>query len=424
MLDDRDRASPKRRRLLRRLMALTAASGLLFPSPVQAQEGPVSLGGGVFVGYAFGAKPGVEWGFEAFATYLYGGVGCSDAQRYGLGPLVQVAVIGTDDPRITLAVQGGGEVARPPQGLNTAFSGELGATYRFGDTPGFGIHTGLALEVFLVNAALRRQWLLDENAITGGVRILPTYGSPGSCIVGRPLRTQTGVARVGDRARSVGANFSANEKAGPREHAGRAWERDAQYECASVPAFLQLAADLLAHGAPDSLVERALSAAEDEIAHAALCADMASQYLGHRVWPTLPDSLGQAPQRGVSSLTRLAVESWLDGCVAEGAAAARAARAARRASEPVARAAQVRIACDEARHADLGWSILQWTVDRGGSHVRDAIRAHGDTEVASAEDIGGLERYGRLGAAEMNAVADRHVERSRRRLARFLDPQP
>ena len=80
----------------------------------------------------------------------------------------------------------------------------------------------------------------------------------------------------------------------------------------------------------------------------------------------------------------------------------------------------MRIARDEARHADLGWRILRWAIDRGGSDVREAVRAHSDAENAGSDDIGGLERYGRLGAAEVDALSERHVARSRRLLERAL----
>jgi hypothetical protein len=138
-----------------------------------------------------------------------------------------------------------------------------------------------------------------------------------------------------------------------------------------VPAFLQLAAELLAHDAPLSLVERALDAACDEVRHASACAAMASRLLGYHVWPTLPE----LRSRPTPSLVRLAVESWLDGCLGEGAAAKRAARDALAAGEGRTRGVWARIAEDESRHAELGWDILGWTVARAGSAARDAIGA-------------------------------------------------
>jgi len=340
----------------------------------------------------------------------------------GFGPLVQFALIGLGDPRITVALTAGREVTRPYHGaLGSALKAELGGTYRFGDRPGFGIHTGLAFE-YLFNVSVRRQWLLGDNAVGGGIRFPPGFHEwPTPSVVGRPLRTRHGLARIDERARSVGA---ASSNLGPKNEmtalAGRAWARDAQYECASIPAFLQLARELLAHGAPESLVEQTLTAAEDEIVHAKLCADMASRYLRARVWPTLPQGVEQAAPRGGSNTIRLATESWLDGCLAEGAAAARAARAARLACDPVAKVVQQNIARDEARHAELGWNILKWTMRSGGADVRDAVSALAGTALTPGGDVDGCECYGRLGQPETRAVTERHFARSRDRLEQML----
>jgi hypothetical protein len=71
------------------------------------------------------------------------------------------------------------------------------------------------------------------------------------------------------------------------------------------------------------------------------------------------------------------VESWLDGCLGEGAAAKRAAREVLVARDARTRAVWARIAEDESRHAELAWDILGWTIDRAGSAARDAVGAAG-----------------------------------------------
>jgi hypothetical protein len=407
---------------MRRLAFVSAAASILFPAVAQADD---TTGGGIFCGYAFGERTGFEWGFEAFFMKHTGGPtsgGSATSLTSGLGPLVQFALIGLSDPRISVALTAGSEVTRPYQGaLGSALKAELGGTYRFGDRPGFGIHTGLAFE-YLFYVSVRRQWLLGDNAVGGGIRFPPGFHEwPPPSQAGRPLRTRHGLARIDERARSIGA---ASSTLGPKNEmtalAGRAWERDAQYECASIPAFLQLARELLTHGAPESLVEQALSAAEDEIVHAKLCADLASRYLRARVWPTLPQGVEQAEPRAGSNMIRLATESWLDGCLAEGAAAARAARAAGLAWDPVAKVVQQNIARDEARHAELGWNILKWTMRSGGADVRDAVSALAGTEFSPSADVDGSERYGRLGKAETRDVTERHFARSRDRLHQML----
>jgi hypothetical protein len=404
-----------------RLAVLSAATSVLFPSGAQAQE-RLTPSAGVFFGYAFGERTGFEWGFEAFV--MQHTRDNSSLLTSGFGPLVQFALIDLRDPRITIALTAGSELSRTSYGaVGTALKAELGTTYRFGDRPGFGIHTGLTFE-YLFNLSVRRQWLLNDNWVGGGVRFPPGFHEwPTAPIVGRPLRTRFGLARVEERGRSIGTASSSSQATNEiAAVAGRAWERDAQYECASIPAFLQLASELLAHGAPASLIEQALSAAEDEIVHAKLCADMASRFLRARIWPTLPEGVELAARRGGSSMIQLATESWLDGCLAEGAAAARAARAAHLASDSVAKGVQQRIARDEARHADLGWNLLKWTTRSGGADVRDAVGALAGADFTpSGGDVEGCERYGRLGQRETRRVTERHVARSRQRLEHLLD---
>src|SRR6185503_20150251 len=163
--------------------------------------------------------------------------------------------------------------------------------------------------------------------------------------------------------------------------------------------------------------EAALAAAEDEMVHARISADLASRYLGTRVWPTLPDVPPRAPLAGRAGLIRLTTESWLDGCLVEGMAAERALVASRLAIDGGARTAQCAIARDEARHAELGWNILRWAAKAGGDDAGDAVRALRNAEVPAAEgDHAGFERYGCLGVRQINEVAERHAVKSRRRL--------
>jgi hypothetical protein len=239
------------------------------------------------------------------------------------------------------------------------------------------------------------------------------------------LRTEAGLARIASRGHRSGSASCENARTTDpwRELAGHAWERDAQYECASVPAFLDLAESLLACDAPLELVEQALNAACDEIAHAQICAVLASRYLGETISPTMPSAPRRAPVGGQSGLIRLALESWIDGCLGEGAAAWQAARTRKLATDPVARDALDRIAADETRHAELGWQVLHWAVKSGGADACDAVRSLRDVEPAPAkpaEFSDGIESLGRLSSDEMNAVTEVNLIASRRRLDRCL----
>src|SRR4051812_39178148 len=63
------------------------------------------------------------------------------------------------------------------------------------------------------------------------------------------------------------------------------WTRAAQMEHASVAAFSRFSLQLLAVGAPPSLLQDAHRAALDEITHAELCFSLATSYAGHGIGP-------------------------------------------------------------------------------------------------------------------------------------------
>jgi len=177
--------------LVKGLLALAAASVVLFLAPVRAEAQGMPFpppqtvqwtgGLGVFVGYAMGARPGVEWGFELFATRLTRPhlTNCDDGSRAGFGPLAQLAVVGTRHPRITLALQGGGQLASN----GAALTGAIGGTFRGGEDPGFGIHLAAMPEFNFFSVAGQTELLLDDYAVVGGLRMLPTYGYSFACVV-------------------------------------------------------------------------------------------------------------------------------------------------------------------------------------------------------------------------------------------------
>jgi hypothetical protein len=203
-----------------------------------------------------------------------------------------------------------------------------------------------------------------------------------------------------------------------------AWARDASAECASITAFLQLALDLLANGAPDDLVAAALDAAEDEARHAHACAAMAGRWLRRPFRPQLPPIPLRAPHAGDhDAIARLAIESWLDGALGEGAAAARALAAARQATDDRSRSIQRRIAADEARHAALGWRVLGWALALGDPSVAERVRARRDVEPFAPDEPSTTvtaARHGRLPADRAHSVTTRSAMASRAALDRAL----
>jgi hypothetical protein len=396
--------------------ALTSA----LPAGAHAQDPTFGLG--LFLGYNV-QRQGLEWGFEGFATFRSTSES-SDAARVGVGPLLQIGVLGAEDPRFTLALQGGSELARDL----LALSGELGVSYRVGERGGFGVHVGVVPEMTLVNLAMRYEFLLNEAWFGIGTRVMPTYGMPAylqsadsmeGWAVGRPLRAERG------RVLTTAALHAADgdESEARARLLGDAWARDAQLEYASVPAFVQLAYELTALRAPRALVQRALDAVRDESQHAAGCAALASSHLRHTVSPTLPKYTPRPILACRAGLIRLAVESWVDGALVEGAAAQHAARAAELASPGPAQRLLRRIAVDERRHAELAWDILAWALTQAPEEARAALRSvseHAPRRLTETDAPPDLERYGRVGAPELDRIAQRHAAESRGRLSLLL----
>jgi hypothetical protein len=420
-----------RRRLWTRLSSLAALTAALFPHAAQAEQiGPASAGSigtftggaGAYLSFAFGEKLGVGYGVEAFGTFLLNHEpSCASGPRAGIGPMVQFGAVNWERPRLVVAAHGGGE---PGSRMGPWIDGELGATFRFGKHRGTGLHAGLAVGTpYLAYGFGRAEFFLKEYSVGAGARVFTPFGLPGSCMVGRPLRDDGGMAATCGAI--MGCQLGEPFDCESPEWVAQEWAQDAEFECASVAAFLQLAHELLMVNAPDHLIEEALIAAEQEIAHAALCAQVASRYAGRTVTPTLPAFSPRRPLGGEPGLVRLATESWLDGCVGEGAAAARAQVAARR-GDGLLRRTHRRIERDERSHAALGWGVLSWALEVGGAQVRDAVRSargvvpHEEERPQDRDAPADAAAHGRLSYDERQRIMVKHVNDSRVRLDRMV----
>lgn len=238
---------------------------------------------------------------------------------------------------------------------------------------------------------------------------------------GRPLRilgrATSGRARKRRDAWSEGVTPAFEGLDAPtRARLAEAWLSDARLEHAAVAAFARLTNDLLAVGAPPSLVEGASRAAADEVRHARACFALASAYAGVSHGPdALPEArLGALPASRRGLLTQLLRESVIDGVVGEGIAAETARAGAAAASDPVVRGVLEEIAREEGEHAALGRDIAAW--------ARAELGAEGDAlyEAALVEAtraplprvIEGLEAHGRPSRATYErARADVLAER-------------
>jgi hypothetical protein len=221
-------------------------------------------------------------------------------------------------------------------------------------------------------------------------------------------------------------NPAGDEVDDPRaaERAAIAAERleGARMEHASIHAFVRMAAELAAVGAPAALVEQARAAAEEEAEHTVICLALAG--VPAQLQP-LPPEAGR-PRFARSSREALAClgrEAWVDGCLGEGTAAARATLASAGARQPAVAQAERLIARDEGGHAELSWRVLEWVWREGHPAVRDAIaaaieEARPAAAAPTARDLDEefLATQGLLPAHLQERAADQVLDRAQARL--------
>ena len=127
-------------------------------------------------------------------------------------------------------------------------------------------------------------------------------------------------------------------------------------------------------GAPAALLDEALVAARDEIRHATLAYGLASAFGGDAVGPGPFETLGNLGVRTVT-LSSLASECFIDGCIGETVAALGASEARMRATPKAVRDALDVIVTDEARHAEFAYRIVAWALAEGGAPVRAQLES-------------------------------------------------
>lgn len=184
---------------------------------------------------------------------------------------------------------------------------------------------------------------------------------------GRPLRAEI------DGPPIVARSIAKATIGAPRDRrAGERWLRAAANEHASIASFALTSLKLLALGAPPELVADTHRAALDEVEHTRISLEVASALLGERhVMGPL-----EVPAFDGTSATfaTLARETLRDAACSETIAALRAGEEAEREGDPAIRDALLRIAEDEARHAELGWRTVAWLVGAGGQAAHEAVR--------------------------------------------------
>ena len=197
---------------------------------------------------------------------------------------------------------------------------------------------------------------------------------------GRPLRGR----RRPKRPRRTTSPASASEAAAQQ------WRSIAADEYESIATFSELALDLMAAGAPVDLVRRCHEAALEEERHTRICLDIARSLDGQDVpIPELP-ALRQSrrrPRWRTALLVRLAVESFLDGCIGEASSAWVLAQLRRTTELEEIRDSLHSLAREEMGHARLGRDIVRWCCAEGGPVVERAV-ARAEARIAEMQPPG------------------------------------
>jgi hypothetical protein len=391
-------------------LGLTALTPIPEANAAELEAYPVF---GAYLGYSFGGEnPGIALGLEAYADFSTDSL-CGHSSCAIFGPILRVGFVKQGSPQITVGGRAG--ISRRAM-LQVA--GEAGLTYRFGENAGPGLNLGLHSHFLLGGLMANYVVGFDEFTVAARAGLNPfLFAGMGEGMHGRPLRDGKAYAALPDVKRD--STTADTERA---KQASDIWENRAQTEWASVPAFLEVAEQLQAVNAPSSLINRALEAAYDEKQHAILAAGMSAKIGGGTLELGNPKTSHRMPLPGKAGLTRLAVESWMDGCLGEGTAARVAFSEANHTRDPILEQTLDQIAGDEARHAGLAWDVMAWAADRGGKAVTGALEQVRELMPQEPADnhTSEFEAYGVSSSDETNEIALKNRRESLPRLDALL----
>lgn len=147
------------------------------------------------------------------------------------------------------------------------------------------------------------------------------------------------------------------------ERARAVWTQSAFSEYAAAASFAEIAACLFAAGAPLDLCAAAADFVLDEIVHVELCAQIAMALGGAVPLDVDLDKLVRPPTSD-TSLSRVAEQVVRACCVGETLTVAVLQVSRRNAGSVPIEQTLARIVRDEAEHAELGWTFLDWLDDR------------------------------------------------------------
>ncbi len=214
---------------------------------------------------------------------------------------------------------------------------------------------------------------------------------------------QAGAGWIGSQA------IALDVEDGERDAVAAQWRENGSKEHASIAAFAHVTLDLMAVGAPATIIAAAQRAALDEVRHAEACYAVARAIDGREESPApFPEAHVRrtlAKARPVA-LAQIAVDALADGALNEGIASRILARLAKRAGTPELSQLLAQTAADEARHARDSWDVIEWCVAEGGDLVRyalarakEAMPAHLGSPLPPAARSGAWEAWGVQGVS-------------------------
>ncbi|MFV8751910.1 hypothetical protein ACNOYE_15300 [Nannocystaceae bacterium ST9] len=173
-----------------------------------------------------------------------------------------------------------------------------------------------------------------------------------------------------------------------RSRIGELWVEDARMEHASIVAFARTALELQALAAPAELLAEVAQAGIDEVEHARLCFGLAARFSGLE---REPGTLVPPPVRE-ADIVRLALDTFVEGCVGETIATLVATRAGRSCADASVAGVLEQIADDEGRHAALAWRTITWLIEGAGDRrveLEQALlaQAEGMAQAAHADPL-------------------------------------
>lgn len=175
------------------------------------------------------------------------------------------------------------------------------------------------------------------------------------------------------------------EKSPPSRSAlGSYFAQAARLEAASVHAFVQLARELTALNAPQSLIDACHEAVHDELRHARDVAQLTRELGGVYSAPHVE----AGPLRSAFEIAR---ENAVEGCVRETFGALLATYQAASARDSRVRQVMQQIAEDETMHARLSWQLAAWLEPQLSDEQRNSLaeaRSEALNELRGQLDLG------------------------------------